>query len=113
MIGQRGCHGHRVDSYCVGNIHISDHVTISLDVILSALTHKHNFPLLLKPITIAAAPCVSAGSFIGPGSIVGKCAVAVRDIVPWTVVTGNPSVAIGTSSNFVAEGGATKKGDIQ
>ena len=53
-----------------------------------------------RPITIGARAWVAAEAFVGPGvtvgegAILGARAVAMRDLEPWTVHSGNPAVAM-------------------
>lgn len=86
--------------YNLGQITIGERATISHRTHLCAGTHdytKAEFPLLKLPITIEPQAWICADAFVGPGvtvgegAIVGACAVAVKDVDPWTIVGGNPA----------------------
>jgi len=86
--------------YNLGPITIGKCVTISHRAHLCAGTHDYSMPdlpLLKPPIQILDQAWVCADAFIGPGvtigegAIVGARAVAVKDVEPWTIVTGNPA----------------------
>lgn len=89
-----------VDCYNQGKIIIGDHTIISQKSYLCASSHDHtisNFPLILKPITISSQVWIAADAFVGPGvfigegALVGARASVFRDVLPWTIVGGNPS----------------------
>lgn len=99
-IGEFTVIGPKVDCYNQGKIVIGDHTVISQKTYLCASSHDFtisNFPLILKPITIASQVWVAADAFVGPGSRIGDGAViAARAAVfgkiePWTVNRGNPA----------------------
>jgi putative colanic acid biosynthesis acetyltransferase WcaF len=101
--GRRSAIGPRVDIYNLGGIDMGDDVVLSQDVYLCGGTHdytRNDYPLLRKKITIGNGVWVCAGAFIGPGvtvgegAIVGARAVVMKDVEPWTVVAGNPAVAV-------------------
>jgi putative colanic acid biosynthesis acetyltransferase WcaF len=86
--------------YNLGLITIEARATISHRAHLCAGTHdyaKADFPLLRPPIAIGEQAWICADAFVGPGvtigegAIVGACAVAVKDVAPWTIVAGNPA----------------------
>lgn len=59
--------------------------------------HKPDFPLLARPITIAADCWIASEAFVGPGvtidegAVLAARAVAMRDLDAWTIYVGNPA----------------------
>lgn len=59
-------------------------------------------PLVPKVIRIGARAWIAARAFVGPGvtigdgAVVGACSCVVRDVLPWTVVAGNPARPVKT-----------------
>lgn len=99
-IGKYCSIGPKVDCYNQGKIIIGDHTIISQKSYLCASTHDHeliDFPLICKPISIANHVWIAADAFIGPGvtvregAVVGARASVFRDVLPWTIVGGNPA----------------------
>lgn len=99
-VGSFSTLGPNVDCYNQGNIIIGDHTVISQKVYLCSSTHDYSqshFPLICKSITIDDMVWIAAGSFLGPGihigegAVVGAKAAVFRDVLPWTVVGGNPA----------------------
>jgi putative colanic acid biosynthesis acetyltransferase WcaF len=99
-LGRFACLGDGVDCYCVGEISLGDHSTVSQRAFLCAATHDVADPtmaLVVRPIAIGASAWVCAEAFVGPGTSIGEGAVvaaravAVRDVAPWTIVGGNPA----------------------
>ena len=95
-----GAIGDHAFIYNLGRITIGERATISHRAHLCAGTHdytKSDFPLLRPPITIEEQAWVCADAFVGPGvtvgagAIVAACAVAVKNVEPWTIVAGNPA----------------------
>jgi len=89
--------------YNLGLVSIGDRATISHRAHLCAGTHDYrdpSMPLLRLPIEIGPQAWVCADAFIGPGrrvgegAIVGAAAVVVQDVLPWTIVAGNPARVI-------------------
>ena len=89
--------------YNLGPVVIGKRVTVSHRVHLCAGTHDHTrreFPLVRARIDIGAEAWICADAFVGPdvtigeGAIVGACAVAMKDVAPWTIVAGNPARVI-------------------
>jgi len=86
--------------YNLGPITIGKSVTISHRAHLCAGTHDYSrpeLPLLKPPIKIQDQAWICADAFVGPGvtigegAIVGARAVAVKNVEPWSIVTGNPA----------------------
>ena len=95
--------GHFVDCYCVAPVTVGAHATVSQYGYLCTATHDPTDPnmrLISRPIRIGSGAWVCARAFVGPGvtvaegAVVAACAVAVRDVPPWTIVAGNPARAI-------------------
>lgn len=99
-IGKGSVLGPRVRCYNQGRITIGDHVTVSQDASLCASSHDvsdRHFQLRLRPIMIEDYAWIAAESFVGPGvniakgAVLGARSVAMRNIAPWTINTGNPT----------------------
>lgn len=99
-IGNYVALGDEVDCYCMDKIVIRSFVAISARSFLCTGSHdicSLNRPLITKPIFIEQHVWICSQAFIGPGvnvgegSIVGACAVVVRDVPKWSVVVGNPA----------------------
>ncbi len=85
--------------YALGPIHIAARATISQYAHLCAGTHDWRDPerpLRRLPIHIGADAWVCADAFVGPGvhigqaAILGARAVAMKDLAPGHIGTGNP-----------------------
>lgn len=92
-----------VDCYCMAPIRIGAYSTVSQDAFLCGGTHdvhRPGLPLVTRPITIGPRAWIAARAFVGPGvtvgegAVLGACAVAARDLAPWTIHTGNPAVEV-------------------
>ncbi len=86
--------------YNLGRVRIGKRTTISHRAHLCAGTHDYTqpeLPLKKPSITIFDQAWVCADAFVGPGvvvgegAIVGARAVAMRDVPPWMIVSGNPA----------------------
>lgn len=86
--------------YNLGKITLGQRVTVSHGAHLCAGTHDYaraDFPLLKLPIVIQDQSWVCADAFVGPnvtiseGAVVGARAVVTKNVMPWTVVAGNPA----------------------
>lgn len=106
-LGQSCSVGDRATLYALGPIEIGPRATISQGAHLCAGTHNWRdptMPLLKPPINIGADAWICADAFIGPnvtigeGAIVGARAVVTKDVVPRTIVAGNPAREIGKRS---------------
>lgn len=102
-IGDQSVLGPRVRCYNQGYITIGDRVTVSQDASLCASSHDvsdPHFQLVLRPITIDDDAWIAAEAFVGPavkvgaGALLGARGVAMRDLEPWTIYTGNPATAL-------------------
>jgi putative colanic acid biosynthesis acetyltransferase WcaF len=102
-VGEHSCLGDGVVLYCLGKITIGDRVSISQNTYLCAGSHdysKEDMPLLRPPITIEDDVWLAADSFVGPnvtvgkGAVLGARAVAMRNLDPNTVYSGNPATII-------------------
>jgi putative colanic acid biosynthesis acetyltransferase WcaF len=89
--------------YNLGKVVIGRYSTVSHRAHLCAGTHDYAdpaMPLLKLPITVGDKVWLCTDSFIGPGvnigegAVVGARAVVVKDVLPWTIVAGNPAMPI-------------------
>ena len=92
-----------VNLYSADKITIGTKVAISREAFICTASHditKPNRPLITAPITICDGVWIGAraiilpGVTIGEGAVVAAGAVVTKDVEPWTVVGGNPAVAI-------------------
>ncbi len=102
-LGDQVCLAEEADIYCVGKIQIGSNVTISQRAYLCTASHdisRLERPLIVSNIQIGSHAWVCAEAFVGPnvsigeGAVVGARAVVCKDVDPWSVVVGNPGVAI-------------------
>jgi len=89
-----------VDCYCVAQITIGAHTTISQYTYLCGATHDFediSFKLQPKPITIGQRVWVAADCFIAPGitisdgAVIGARSSVFKNINPWTINAGTPA----------------------
>jgi putative colanic acid biosynthesis acetyltransferase WcaF len=89
-----------VDCYCVTDITIGAHTTVSQYSYLCGATHDHeheNFLLTPRPIRIgsqcwiAADVFVAPGVSIGDGTVVGARSSVFGDLPEWKVCVGTPA----------------------
>ncbi len=89
--------------YAMGPIVIGDYAVISQGAHICAGTHDvgdAHFQLQARPVHIGARAWIAAEAFVGPGvtigegAVLGARAVAMRDLEPWTIYSGNPAQAI-------------------
>ena len=99
-IGEDASVAYNVDCYCVDRITIGAHATVSQEAFLCSATHDVTDPhmgLVTAPITIEEQAWVCSRAFIAPGvrigvgGVAGACSVVTRDVLPWTIVAGNPA----------------------
>jgi len=92
--------GPNVTIYNLKSVFIDDNTILSQNVYLCGGTHdytKATLPLVRKDIVIGKNVWICAGAFIGPGvtigdgAIIGARSVVTKDVLPWTVVAGNPA----------------------
>ena len=92
--------GRRVNCYNMDRVTIGRHTVVSQDAELCGGTHLIDDPknrLVTRPINIASTAWIAAGAFVGPGvtvgegAVLGARAVAMKDLDPWTIWTGNPA----------------------
>lgn len=106
-IGDWSSIGEHVYIYNLGRVSIGRQVTISHRAHLCAGTHDYSdpaMPLLKPPISLGDQSWICTDAYIGPGvtigdgAIAGARAVVVKDVEPWSVVTGNPARTSGKRS---------------
>jgi putative colanic acid biosynthesis acetyltransferase WcaF len=99
-VGDWSAIGEEAFIYNLGPVTLGEKVTVSHRAQLCAGTHDYaqpDLPLLRPPIVIANQAWVCADAFVGPGvtvgegAIIGACAVAMKNVAPWTIVAGNPA----------------------
>ena len=82
---------------------VASHVCISQRAFLCTGNHDYKSPtfdLITKPIRVEEGAWVGAGALVGPGVSVGSHAVltagsvAVKDLEPYGIYQGNPSVRV-------------------
>ena len=92
-----------VDLYDVAHITMGHMVSISRRAFLCTASHDISDvgrPLKTAPIKIGNGVWIGAEAYIGPGvtigdgAVIAARAVVVKDVLPWTVVGGNPARAI-------------------
>jgi putative colanic acid biosynthesis acetyltransferase WcaF len=92
--------GAEVDCYNVDKIIIGANSVVSQKVYLCSASHdftRRDMPLITAPIEIGDQVWIAADAFIGMGVTIGNGAVVgarssvYKDVVPWTVVGGNPA----------------------
>ena len=93
----------RVEIYNLGSVSIGDHTVLSQDVYICAGPHDYRdetLPLIRPKVDIGRGVWICAGAFVGPGvtigdnASVGAKAVAMRDVLPKTIVSGNPAQVV-------------------
>jgi putative colanic acid biosynthesis acetyltransferase WcaF len=102
-VGDHSSIGWNAILYNLGPMEIGARVTISQGAHLCGGTHDHTdptMPLRRMPIVIGDEAWVCADAFIGPGvsvgprSVVGARAVAIRDVPADMIAVGNPAAAV-------------------
>lgn len=99
-LGDHAAIGAGVWVYDLGPIRVGARATISHRAHLCGGSHDYTepaLPLLRTGLTIGDDAWVCSDAFVGPGvtvgegAVVGAAAVAMRDVLPWNVVAGNPA----------------------
>jgi maltose O-acetyltransferase len=94
----------RANLYCTGGVRIGKNVNVSDGAVIITAKHDVNSPAfeaLYEPITvddwawIATNAIVLAGVTIGEGAVVAAGAVVTKDVLPYSIVGGNPAKVIG------------------
>jgi len=89
--------------YSMGRIKVGERTVISQGAHLCAGTHDYedpSFQLVVRPITIGRKAWICADAFVGPGvtigdgAVLGARGVAMKNLPPWSVWSGNPAVCI-------------------
>ncbi|MEX6689951.1 DapH/DapD/GlmU-related protein [Danxiaibacter flavus] len=92
--------GDRANAYSLGPIEIGEHATVAQEAYLCTGTHAFDQPahnLVTMPIIIEQYAFVGARAFVLPGvtigkhAIVGACSVVTKNVLPHSVVKGNPA----------------------
>jgi putative colanic acid biosynthesis acetyltransferase WcaF len=103
----RAALGDRANAYSLDKIEIHEHATVAQEAYLCTGTHafdQSSKNLVTAPIIIRAHVFIGARAFIMPGieigeqAIVGACSVVTKNVIPYTIVAGNPAHA--TSKHF-------------
>jgi acetyltransferase-like isoleucine patch superfamily enzyme len=94
----------RASLYCTGGVKIGKNVNVSDGAVIITAKHDVNSPAfeaLYQPITvndwawIATNAIILAGVTIGEGAVVAAGAVVTKDVLPYSIVGGNPAKVIG------------------
>jgi acetyltransferase-like isoleucine patch superfamily enzyme len=94
----------RANLYCTGGVKIGKNVNVSDGAVIITAKHDVNSPAfeaLYEPITvndwawIATNAIILAGVTIGEGAVVAAGAVVTKDVLPYSIVGGNPAKVIG------------------
>ena len=94
------CLSFDVDCYCVAPVFIGAHTTVSQYSYLCTASHDirlSQMPLTTAAITVGRGAWVAADVFVAPGVRIGDGAVVAakacvtKDVLPWTIVGGNPA----------------------
>jgi putative colanic acid biosynthesis acetyltransferase WcaF len=103
----RACLGSFSEVYNLAPIVLRARSTVAQQAYLCGGTHdlsRPTLPLVIGPIEIGEDAFVGARAFllpgvsVGPGAVVGACAVVTKDVPPWAVVVGNPARVVGERS---------------
>lgn len=95
--------GPSANCYNQGAVTIGARAVISQGAQLCAGTHDvsdPNFQLVTRPIAIGERAWIAADAFVGPGvtvgegAVLGARAVAMRNLEPWTIYSGNPAQSL-------------------
>ena len=99
-VGEESAISHCVDCYCVDEVVIGSHATVSQYALICTASHDISTPNMQftsSPVILEDQCWVCAGAFVGPGvtvsegAVVGAMSVVTKDIEAWTVHAGNPA----------------------
>ena len=99
-VGDESAISRHVDCYCVDQLVIGNHATVSQYAILCTASHDISTPnmkLISSPLVLEDQCWVCARAFVSPGitihngAVVGAMSVVTKDIPAWTVHAGNPA----------------------
>ncbi len=124
-VGEESAISHHVDCYCVDELVIGNHATVSQYAMICTASHDISMPnmqLISSPVVLEDQCWVCARAFVGPGitvkegAVAGAMSVITKDIEAWTVHGGNPARMIsrrrilmtGSKSNHAAENQTTR-----
>lgn len=100
----RACIGDEVEIYNLGECILRARCTVAQQGYLCGGSHDLSMralPLIIAPIDVGKDAFLGARAFvmpgvtIGEGAVVGAASVVVKDVLPWTVVVGNPANPVG------------------
>ena len=103
----RACIGDGAEIYNLGECILRARCTVAQHGYLCGGSHdlsRRALPLIVAPIDVGedaflgAKVFVMPGVTIGEGAVVGAASVVVRDVLPWTIVVGNPATPVATRS---------------
>lgn len=101
----RACLGDGAEVYNLGECILRARCTVAQHGYLCGGSHdlsRRALPLIVAPVDIGEDAFLGAHAFVmpgvtvGEGAVVGAASVVVRDVVPWTIVVGNPANPVGT-----------------
>lgn len=99
-MGRNSALGDYVDCYNVDRVVLEEGAVVSQYAFLCTASHDISDPghrLITAPIRLSRRSWVCAGAYVnmgvslGEGAVVAARAVVVKDVLPWTVVGGNPA----------------------
>lgn len=102
--------GPKAEIYNVNKVVLEEFANVSQRAYLCTASHDINnedFHLISEPIVVKRYSWVAADAFIGfgvtigEGAVVGARAAVFKDVVPWTVVGGNPARYIKNRNKIV------------
>ena len=94
----------RVSLHLHDEINIGDNVVINDGVVLLTASHRidtsewqsFSKPIIIKDYAwVATNAVILPGVTIGKGAVVGAGAVVGKDVLPYTIVAGNPALPVG------------------
>ena len=81
-------------------MHLASHAIVSQGAYLCGATHDYDdraFPVIALPMRmgryswVCARACVSPGTNLGDGAILGLASLATKDLEPWSIYAGVPA----------------------